>query len=471
MVRLAGPAADAGQLAAWFNGLAFLSCLALLLSSGWLLHELGGSRVAIHLLVFALWLWPGWGEFTAGYYTLLAYVQVQALAAASVAAVLRARASPAWFAGSFAFAGLAMALNISGVLAATASLVANLAIHRRDGRGHRLHRLGLLALLLAFVVVYLLVAQREPTERERVQNPVGTMLGTSIAERLRDAGAAALPAVLAGPGGTALNLGLPTFLQRGVETGSLPPRWRWSLFGLELALTVGLFALAARQWGRLAPQDRRLSLALAATAAAALAMVIVARAHYASTVPVSLWHAKYLLMPTCWLCLASFFVLDRRRDIAPLASSGIGPVAFALAVAGPWFAVSIQQAEKALLPMTITYSARGRWGNVENAKTRRTEHARLMKELENLRAAEDAREVLLPTPESWQDEFFRQFPSLEWATDFTPRGVTHLFADMPAAAPRYGLRVRWQPVAALTDEQRTRLRSVSWLKPALTTTE
>lgn len=467
VTRLAGPGAEPAELAAWFNGLTFATCLALLLSAGWLLHELGGSQLAVYLLVFGLWVWPGWGEFTSGYYTLAVYLQVQTMAAAAVAAALRSRVASAWLAISLGFVGLALALNTSGALALVAAFAISFALPGYGGTPSvRRYRLALLGMLAAFCLVYLAVAQHAPSPRELVQNPSGTMLGASIADRLRDHGIAILPAGLAGLGGTTVNLVLPTFLQRSAQVVAADLPLRWSLFGLELAFTLVLVAVAWRTLRQLGSPDRRLVLALGVTASAALAMVIIARAHYVATVPVSLWHAKYLLMPTSWLWLIAVFMLDRCSATIPPVAPWLRRTAFLAAAAGLWFTVSVRQAEQALLPNTLAYSARGRWGNAENAKTRRAEHARLMQELDSLRSGNPAAEVLLPAPETWQAEFFRHYPALEWATDFTPRGVTHLFADFPAAAPCLSLRIRWHPMTNPTPHQREKLRRIPWLESA-----
>lgn len=462
---LAGADADAAHFAGWFNGLTFLTCVALLLSAGWLLHELGGSSLTIYLLVFVIWVWPGWGEFTAGFYTLSAYLQVQTLATATAAATLRGCRCKAWLAVSIACAGTALALNPSGVVALVAAFAASLARGKRDQTGaFRLHQSALLMLAIAYVLLYYSVAQTQPVPRELVQNPAGAMLDSSIQEKLRQQGLSVLLAAIASVGGAALNLVVPTFLQLRADDLANNPTLRSALFGVESTLSLGLAAVSWRLCCRFSSERRRLALPLVATTLAALGIVVAARPDYSATVPASLWHAKYMMMPTCWICLFALFTLGVGESGSPKTSTPLAYTSMYVFAAGLWATASIYQWEKTLLPHPLAYTARGRWGNVDNAKDRRAKYELTMRELAALRVRCHSDSVVLPPPQTWQAEFFRQRPTLEWATDYTPRGVTHLFSDFPSAAPGLNLRIRWQPINEVSAEHRASLRAISWLR-------
>ncbi len=468
LTQLAGPMADAGCLAGWFNGLTLVTCLSLLLSMGWLLHELGGSKRTVYLMIFGLWVWSGWGEFTSGYYTLAVYLQVQALAAAAAAAALRGRVKSGWFAISLLFVGLALALNSSGVVAFVAASMFSLALPTQEkSRQVIFYRMGLGVIFLIFCLSYLFISHHPPAPRELVQNPSGVMLESSIFTTWREKAHVILPTFFTAIGGTAINGIIPTFLQFRADAlmANLPVR-RF-LFVIELAVTAGLVALGWRGLKQLCRQEQRFGIVLATVWIATLAMVVLARGQYAAAYPAVLWNAKYMVMPVSWFCLLVFYTLDRVGATVPRPHPWLTRFAFFLIPIGLWMVFSFWQAEKALLPDPISYSPRGRWGNVENAKKRRIDYAQVMKDLVSMQSAASGAGVVLPPTNTWEVEFFREYPCLEWGTDVRPRGVTYLFADLPAATPVLSMNIKYKPVLEMSHEQRARLQTISWLKPSL----
>ena len=119
MVAAAGPARlrRASALAAIFNLANFLTYLGVLLAGCWLLAELSARRVTLAAFALFAWLWPGWGEFTSGLYTISVYPQTMIFGFAAVALWLRGMPGPArgWIGLSLLAAAGSASLDISGV--------------------------------------------------------------------------------------------------------------------------------------------------------------------------------------------------------------------------------------------------------------------------------------------------------------------------------------------------------------------
>ena len=90
LVMLCGKAFSAFQLASLFNTLAALTFFGLLLSGCWLLSGLDVRRLGIACFCVVLWMWPSWGEFTSGFYTILIYPQTVVFGFISIGSVLHA---------------------------------------------------------------------------------------------------------------------------------------------------------------------------------------------------------------------------------------------------------------------------------------------------------------------------------------------------------------------------------------------
>jgi hypothetical protein len=267
-------------------------------------------------------------------------------------------------------------------------------------------------------------------------------------------------------GGLLLNLFSPTFLQ--IEAGKITnaPALRDGLILVEL-LAVALAArFAGHRLARIERGDRWLILAVAACALVCLGMVIVARTSYAIEVPATLWYAKYIVSPACWLWVAIALFADRLwisagRPRRP-SLSGL----FATLVIGAWLTVSYGQWERILIPGPLAYTPRGRWGNVTNAEARAEDYQSVMADLAAISRYTDSTTVRLPEPSIWGDEFYRLHSVLEWGSDASPNGVTYLFWDLLAASPGLHLKGRWESEEALTPALRKFLGQFAWLKPA-----
>lgn len=467
LVQLAGPQADTAALARWFNATSFVACVALLLAACWVLHELGSPRLTLLAAAFALWCWPGWGEFTAGYYTLGAYVQVQALAFGTVAAILRAfrRDAPIWFAGSLLCLLTAAGLNISGLAALAMAGLTGAACLCTNGR-RRLMRplLATLALATLACAAYLVLTRHAYSARELVQNPTGQPLQLLPLGDFAFNPAVFAAALASAPGGLLLAFPLPTFLHYATGKIAAHTPLFSSIIAAQFVATAVAAVFFGRRFRRLSAQDRTMVLLLGANAAIALAMVFVARLHYAVSTPLSFWHAKYLLMPLCWSATAALLLSDRLGQTAPDRQSP--RTLCAVLAVGIWFTVSCWHWERTLFPQPMGYVARGRWGNVENARARAQQYAAVMADLAAIARFGGSTAVTLPEPTAWSSEFYRRFGLLEWGADTGRFGVTHLFWDMPAASPRLRLHGRFVPTAAITPPLSAHLRCYPWLQPA-----
>lgn len=288
LVQLAGPNADAPTLAAWFNGFNYLACVSLLLAGCWTLHELGASRTSLFAFAFFTWLWPGWGEFTAGFYTLSAYLQIQALAFGATAAVLRGlkRGSPGWLGIGLLLAATASLIGTAGVSVGLAVGTVALAGFRGSARpvAARKFLLGLAALFILVGAFYFFAGRHERTARELVQNPGAVSLGLSTFmgfivqfPAVCLAGVSAIPGVM-------LSLVTPTFLQMAVNGEQVAPALYRSFLVLQVLVPVILVLIGVRRWPRLRTVDRPLALALALNALLCFGMVLLARTVYAVAV-------------------------------------------------------------------------------------------------------------------------------------------------------------------------------------------
>jgi len=469
LVGMAGPSADATALAAWFNALSFLSCLGLVLAGCWVLHELGASRISVLTFAFFLWLWPGWGEFTAGFYTFSGYVQIQALAMGSIAAVLRGlkRGTPGWLGIGLSLAAMASLIGTSGLYVLLALGTVSLAGMRSSARplAARQFLLGVAVLFILIGAFYFLSGRHERSARELVQNPGTVSLGLSTFIGFLAQFPAVCLAGLSALPGALLSLVTPTFLQMAVNDEQVAPSLYRNFLALQGSVLVGLVLILARQWPKLRSADRPLAVALGINALLCFGMVLLARTSYAVAVPVPLWHAKYMIMPFSWTMLTLFFLADRFWLSSDQSPSWLPPTLFTAFFAGCWIHASFWHLERTVLPEPLAYVARGRWGNVNNAEARALQFHAVLTDLQSIARQQQNQSIALPDPESWAPVFYARFPLLEWGGESTPRGVTHLFGDVLAASPVDNLSTQWIPIKHLTPSDRAFLTRIPWLAP------
>jgi hypothetical protein len=470
LVHLAGPQANALALAAWFNVTNLLSCLSLLLASCWLLHELGGSRLSLFCLAGLVWLWPGWGEFTAGYYTISLYLQIQAAGLAAAAALTRGHRlrSTTWLAIGLLLALVAAGLGSAGVpvFLAVGGICGALLW---TGAPHRELRICWVLLLVGFVIVasaYLWIGGWPRTPRELVQNPQALTVGpATLGSALTH-----FPSLFASGIAAALNLPLmwfvPTFLQLSVHGEQVSSGVLW-VYAFTTSLLVGVGAIFGRPiWRRLGPNDCIVALALFTNSLLFILLVLVARTSYATAVPAPLWPAKYVMFPLTWWLIGVVFIADRLW-LARSEPAGKWPALIFLgSILGIWFTCSLWHLEGTLLPAPLPYVARGRSGNLITTRARAIQYRQFMGELAPLAAIHGNRALILPPPEIWSGTFFNRYPLLEWGSDHASRGVTHLFWDMPAAAPAQAIHGRWAIAGDFGGAERAELAELAkipWL--------
>lgn len=468
LIKLAGANAGPDALAICFNAINFITCSSLLLSGCWTLHELGGSRLALYAFAFLTWTWQGWGEFTAGYYTVSLFVQVQCLGFCATAAMLRGfrHNSIAWLAGSLILVVAAISVNISGANVFVSVFLFGAMWRYLDHLPRRLpYLLVLLVVFVALLGFYSLVLRHPYSARELVQNPSGQSAGPSMIFNLFHHPLGVMCTSVAALGGLLLNFFSPTFLQIVADRVGTAPLLYGGLVLAELFVGALAVRFASRRLSRLTGGDRWSILAAAGCALVCLGMVIVARTTYALHIPTALWHTKYIVMPACWLCVAFALFADRLWLSAslPCPRSSVGLLT-ALAF-GIWLNLSNWQWERTLIPDVLAYTARGRWGNVVNAQERARHYHAVMADLVAIAHFTGSATVRLPEPSIWGSEFYRLHSVLEWGSDQTPSGVTYLFWDLLAASPGLHLKGCWVSDTELTPELRKYLKRYPWLQP------
>ena len=368
-----------------FNLVNLATCVAVLAAGCWLLAELGVGWLGLATFVCLNWFWPGWGEFTAGYYCMLGYVQGLALGFAAVAALLRAAATDSrrWLALAFVLTGAALGLGLAsawvfpalGVFAAAA-----LPTRADTASWLRPFVIGILILGLVFAAWNLAVFRH------------GGFLGSPVGGPFNLV--AILSSLESGVGGVMLFTLLP------VQAGSL--NTLGLVYGLEItAIGLGLW-IAFRLAGRLGGTDRRLLSALTATLLVQIAMVAIARRPLLAGF---YWPPKWTAMAHCTFVMIVAFALDRRLRCSP---DGGGPawkwasVAFLL---GIWAAFATPRLLDAMgAPVS-------RANNVRGAISRRADFGRLSASIERLALAMRQRPVVLPPCPA--DRFNGVFPRLE----------------------------------------------------------
>jgi hypothetical protein len=368
-----------------FNLVNLTTCVALLAAGCWLLAELGVGWLGLAAFICLNWLWPGWGEFTAGYYCMLGYVQGLTLGFAAVAALLRAVATDSrrWLALAFVLTGAALGLGLTSAWVFPAlGVFAAAALPTRAAAASWLRPFvtGILILGLAFTAWNLAVFRH------------GGFLGSPVGGPFNLV--AILSSLESGVGGVMLFTLLP------VQAGSL--NTFGLVYGLEItAIGLGLW-IAFRLAGRLGGTDRRLLSALTATLLVQIAMVAIARRPLLAGF---YWPPKWTAMAHCTFVMIVAFALDRRLRCSP---DGGGPAwkwAAATVLVGIWAAFATPRLLDAMgAPVS-------RANNVRGAISRHADFDRLSASIERLALLLQQRPVILPPCPA--DRFNGVFPRLE----------------------------------------------------------
>jgi hypothetical protein len=390
-----------------FNLANLATCVAVLAAGCWLLTEMGVGWLGLAGFVCLNWFWPGWGEFTAGYYCMLGYLQGLALGIAALAALLHAAAtdSKRWLAAAFILAGVALGLSLASTWVLPALVVFAAAVWpTREAAAPRLRPLviGFTTLTVAFAAWNLVIFRH------------GGFLGPAVGGPASLAGI--LGSLLPALGGVMLFTFLP--VQAGsLNTGGL-------VYGLEIA-AIGVGAwIAFRLSRRTGRTDRRLLLALGAVLLVQIAMVAVARRPLLTGF---YWAAKWTAMAHCTFVLMVAFAADRCVRLAPRGGEPVVKWAAAVFLVGLCAAVATPRLLEAMgAPVS-------RANNVEGALSRRVDFDRLSASIARLATALDQQPVILPPCST--DRFNRVFPRMEGYS------LTQVACALPAGR----LRIAPQP--------------------------
>jgi hypothetical protein len=385
-----------------FNLVNLATCGVLLAAGCWLLTELGVGWLGLAGFVCLNWLWPAWGEFTAGYYCLLGNIQGLALGIAALAALLRAAATDSrrWLVFAFVLAGAALGLDLASAWLLPALVVFAVAVWPPRAAAAPLLRpfvTGFATVTMAFAAWNLVIFRHGG-----FLDPA--MAGSASLARILGS---LLPAV----GGVMLFTFLP--VQAGsLNTGGL-------VYGLEItAIGAGTW-IVLRLSRRLSRTDRRLLLALGITLLTQIAMIAVARRPLLTGF---YWPAKWTAMAHCTFVVLVAFVADRCVRLAPRGGEPAVKWAVAVFLAGFCAAVATPRLLDAMgAPVS-------RANNVQNALYRRPDFDRLSASIERLALSLQQRPVILPPCPT--DRFNQVFPRMEGYS------LTQVACAMPAALIR-----------------------------------
>jgi hypothetical protein len=436
----AGPTATAAQLARAFNAVNFLTCFGVLAGGSVLLAAVSARRITVLFFCLFAWIWPGWGEFTTGFYTLIVYPQTLVAGLLSVILLLRflRGGSVAWLGSSLLGALLAAGLDVSGMWVFLA--IPGFAWALGGWRNPAVRRLAPW-LLLAFglAAYYHLAWARHPfAGRELVQNPTAQVLNHSLLDNLRHY-PGRFPLMFAtGLGATLLTSFIPGWA--GIVAPHFSGRWLASapFYGVEILTFTIIGWLGWRLARRLAESDRRLLVAFVLPAVVLIGMTVAARIHTFVT-PGIFWPTKYLCVPQVWWVLTAAFLMERSLlgSAATMRTNARWIVGTMLA--GIWLLASQWYLERAL-DITPGWHPAGRQGNAAAAELRRAEYASFQQGLEELSRRTGQNQLEVPPPAG----LYWAYPRLEFGYD-PVQGGTYLFPDLLSIAPATGLRLRERP--------------------------
>ncbi len=459
VIAWAGPTASAADLARAFNAVNFLTCLAVLLGGAALLAECAVRRITAVCFCLFAWFWPGWGEFTTGFYTLIVYPQTLVCGFLAITWLLgyQRTGRVRWLVLGIVCTLLAGGLDISGVWVFPAVVGCLWA-----WGGWRTPSARKLApwLLLAFVLTayYHLVWFKHPfAGRELVQNPSGLALNKSLLDNLV-VHASRLPlTVVSGLGGTLLSEITPGVL------GLIAPQFYGNFLASAPVYAAEGLALSVAAWlvwrnrRHISSADRRRLTALAFPVLVLIGMTSVARVH-ALDLPGTLWPTKYFCVPQAWAVLAAVFLLDRVALRSPATAQLAARWIAGAMVAGVWLVATFWYFERALDIPTARRPA-GRQGNTAAAILRRAEFATFQQNIEELARRTGRKQIDVPPPEG----IYWAHQNLEFGYG-SKLGGTYLFTDLLSVAPATGITLRECPRAEVAVDILNTIESIPALK-------
>lgn len=366
-----------------FNLANLVGSLGLLLAGCWLLAEIGVGWLGLASFVWLNWFWPGWSDFTSGYYSNSSYYQGVGLGFVALACLFRAtRGGKIWLLGStLALAGAIFLGVVSAWLFVALPLFAAAAFTAHpDAR--RLWRLALAAYtaVAGLFIAYALIAF----------HGVPAVETASDVNVMRE-----LTSFLSGLGGLFLSFLLP------IQAGSLASFGivRWLEFAALLTVAWIFFVTLRRASAR----DRRVLVAGALVIATQIAMVAFARKPAEAGF---FWHAKWLGIAHCTAALIFGLLVDRYFRGLRIASH-VSTLKWwsCAAILSLWLAHAVPEIQSAMGAKV------GRPANLRHALLRHAELTRFRVKLEVVASALGEKPVLVPLCSA--EKLLQVFPLFE----------------------------------------------------------